>query len=164
MEASSCRHDRSLTSFSAVFPSQENGGWSWQFQASNYGLAFLVTSPHPRAIQKPIQSHFIRKKDTPITQEFQEPSSGNQGAETKVYFPLSHKTILQLSAPGPYPPRPQSILKLGRGSKRNVENPNSSQAVASLLSPFQISPQSSCTIELQSLGNVVFCFIASRTW
>ena len=49
MEALSCRHDRSLTPFSALLRSQENGRRGWKVQASNHGLFFLVTSPHPGA-------------------------------------------------------------------------------------------------------------------
>ena len=70
MEASSCRHDLSLIPFSALsFLKRTGSGWGWKFQASNHGLVFLVTSPHPGAIQAPNQSHLIRTKDTPITQE-----------------------------------------------------------------------------------------------
>ena len=70
MEASSHRHDRSLTPFSALLPSQENGGRGRKFQASNHGLVFLVadqhsSSRHPGA--HPESPH--RNKDTPITQK-----------------------------------------------------------------------------------------------
>lgn len=51
-----------LTSFSALFPSQENGGQSCKFQASNFGLFFIVTSPHPKAIQEHTQTPHQNKK------------------------------------------------------------------------------------------------------
>lgn len=47
MEVSIKGHDWSLSSFLALFPSQENGGQGWKFQDSNNGLVFPVTSPHP---------------------------------------------------------------------------------------------------------------------
>ena len=69
MVTSSHRHDQSLIPFSALLPFQENSRWGWKFQASNRGLVFPVTSPHPGAIQEPTQSHLIRTKDIHITQE-----------------------------------------------------------------------------------------------
>ena len=40
-----------------------------KFKASNHGLVFLVTRPHPDAIQEPTKSFLIGTKYTPITQE-----------------------------------------------------------------------------------------------
>ena len=132
--------------------------------------------------QKPsrnILKHLNRTKNTPLTQEitrilgilFWEPEG-----RANTYFPLCHK-IITPSAPGLYPPHPQSVpvkwmfsihlisLKLGLVSKGNVENRNPSQTVVFPSFPLPNLPQSSCTTELQgSLGNVVFCFIASRMW
>ena len=65
IETSSHRHEQSLTSFSALLPSQENGEQGWKFKTSNHGWVFSVTSP----IQEPTQSHLIRTKDTSIIQE-----------------------------------------------------------------------------------------------
>ena len=47
----------------------ERMGAGLKFQVSNRGLVFLVTSPHPGAIQEPTQSHLIRTKDALITRE-----------------------------------------------------------------------------------------------
>ena len=48
VEASSHRHD---PSFNTISSSPLSGEWVWgyKFQASNHGLVFLVTSPHPGA-------------------------------------------------------------------------------------------------------------------
>ena len=69
-----------------------------KLQASNHGLVFLVTSPHPGALQQPTQSSLKRTKDVPsalttweITKVL-EILCQKQEAETKVYFSiiLSH--------------------------------------------------------------------------
>lgn len=44
-------------------------GWSWNFQTSNCGFVFQVTSPYSEFIQEPNRSHLIRTKNSPITQE-----------------------------------------------------------------------------------------------
>ena len=49
MEALLHRHGPLLIPFSSLLPSQETGGYSWKFQASNHSLIFLVTSSHPGA-------------------------------------------------------------------------------------------------------------------
>ena len=36
MDISSCRHDWSLSLFSAILPSQESGDWGWKFQTSGW--------------------------------------------------------------------------------------------------------------------------------
>lgn len=41
----------------------------WKFQASNHGLVFLVTCPHPEDIQEPTKSCLIGTEDALITQE-----------------------------------------------------------------------------------------------
>ena len=69
MEASSGRHDRSSSPFSALLPSQENVAVRLKFQASDHGLFFLVTSPHPGAIQGLAQHCLIGTKHTLVTQE-----------------------------------------------------------------------------------------------
>lgn len=64
-----------------------------KFQASNHGVFFLVTSSHPGAIPKPTQSHLMRTKDTPITQEITMVSGTlcrEPGAEINI-----HSNILQ---------------------------------------------------------------------
>ena len=45
MEASACKHDQSLTPFSAFLPFQENEGQGWKSQVSNHGLVFPVQEP-----------------------------------------------------------------------------------------------------------------------
>ena len=67
MEVSSGRHDWLLTQSPAplsFLEGEEVGG-----QASNQSLVFLVTSPHPGAIQGLTQSHCIRTKNVPTTHE-----------------------------------------------------------------------------------------------
>lgn len=67
MEVSSGRHDWLLTQSPAplsCLEGEEVGG-----QASNQSLVFLVTSPHPGAIQGLIQSYRIRTKNAPTTHE-----------------------------------------------------------------------------------------------
>ena len=51
MKASSHRHDQIPPQSLAPLLFQEDGEgrWGWKFQASNHGLVFLVTSPHPEA-------------------------------------------------------------------------------------------------------------------
>lgn len=66
------RHDRSLTPFPVLCPSQKN----WKAGLKIPSLLFLVTRPHPKAIQEPTQSHPIRRKDTPIAQEIIRLSGG----------------------------------------------------------------------------------------
>ena len=47
-------------------------GWEMEekkFEASNHGLVFRVTRPHPDAIQEPTKNFLIGTKYTPITQE-----------------------------------------------------------------------------------------------
>ena len=72
-----------LTPFSDVLPSQGGGGVCWKFQASNHGLVFLVTSPHPRTIQEPTQGCPVRKKHSYHTgnYKFQEPCVRNRDQE-----------------------------------------------------------------------------------
>lgn len=53
----------SLTLFAAPLCSREGG------DGADHDLFFLVTSPHPEAIQEPTQSLLIRPKDTPSSQE-----------------------------------------------------------------------------------------------
>ena len=67
MEVSSHRHNPSLPPFSALLPYRENGG-----RAGNSKLLIIARSFWwPALIQEPTQSHLIRTKYTPITQEFQ---------------------------------------------------------------------------------------------
>ena len=67
---SSRGHDPLLTQSPAPPCSPEDGRWGLKFQASNHGLAFLVTSHHPGA-KEATKNYLIRTKDAPITQEFQ---------------------------------------------------------------------------------------------
>ena len=60
-----------------------------KFQTSNNGLVFLVTSP----IQELTQSPLLGIKDTPLTQEI--PWFQELGAETNIYFLLSHYSHLE---------------------------------------------------------------------
>ena len=61
MEASSCRHDWSLTPFLALLPSLDNGGG-----AENSKLLIMAWSYQwPALIQEPTQSHLIRGRDAP---------------------------------------------------------------------------------------------------
>lgn len=70
MKASSHGYDRLLTQSPALFRSfLKDRGCDGKFQAFNHGSVFLVTSPHPEAIQELIKSCFFRTKDTPVTQE-----------------------------------------------------------------------------------------------
>ena len=50
-ETSSHRHNQSLTPFFSPFPFSGEWGTGLKFQASNHGLVFLVSSPHPGAIR-----------------------------------------------------------------------------------------------------------------
>ena len=52
--------------------SSENDQWAWNFQIPSQGLAFLVTSLHPEAIQKPTKSCLMTTKYPLITQEISE--------------------------------------------------------------------------------------------
>ena len=66
IEASSHRHDWSLSPFSTLLPDlNRNEGLGLEILS----LVFLVTSPHQEATQEITQSHFIRTKDTPTIQE-----------------------------------------------------------------------------------------------
>lgn len=64
VEAALQRHDWSSTQSPASLSFLEKGGWGWKFQASTHELVFLMTSPHPEAVQEPTKSHL---KDTSIT-------------------------------------------------------------------------------------------------
>ena len=81
MEASPCSCDGSLTPFSALLPSPENGGW-----AENSKLLIVACSSQwPAPIQEP-PSHFIKTKDTPMTQEIARVSGAlcqEPGSKTK---------------------------------------------------------------------------------
>lgn len=57
-----------INSSLAPLPFPQDGGGA-QFQASNHGLVFLITSPHPQAIKDHSKSYLIKTKDTPIYQE-----------------------------------------------------------------------------------------------
>ena len=64
------RHDMSLIQSKSFLPFLE--GWEMEekkFKASNHGLVFLVTRPHPDAIQEPTKNFLVGTKYTPITQE-----------------------------------------------------------------------------------------------
>ena len=60
-EASST-HDQSLSQSPAPLRFKEDAKGSWKFQTSDHGLVFLMTSPHPEALQNLTKSHFVRKK------------------------------------------------------------------------------------------------------
>lgn len=81
MEASSHSHERSLTPFPALLPSQENGGWA---EISKL-LIMAGSFRRPGAIQ----SQLIRTKDTPVTREITRVwgAGVRKGAETDIYFP-----------------------------------------------------------------------------
>lgn len=57
-----------INSISSLSPSP----WGWRVDESSKlcGLVFLVMWPHSEAIQRPTQSHLLRTKHTPVTQEF----------------------------------------------------------------------------------------------
>ena len=66
----------------------------------NHDLVFLVTSPHPEAIQESIKSHLIRTKDTLITQEIPRDLvtlSQEMGAETYIYIILQPQNVKSLA-------------------------------------------------------------------
>lgn len=76
------RHDWSLTPFSALFSSQENGEWDRKFQAPSHGLFFLVTSPHSGGCPGATRVASLGRKTLPSLrklQEFQEPCVRNRG-------------------------------------------------------------------------------------
>lgn len=76
---------------SSPSPSSEDGGmlkvpsfWSWQ--------VFLMTSPHPQTIREPTQSHLLRTKRIPITQEIASDFGAlcqELGADIKCVFLMS---------------------------------------------------------------------------
>lgn len=64
-----------------------------KFQASVHASVVPVT---PLLIQQPIHSHPISTKGTPVTQEVTRVTgalSQDHGAETNLYFLLSHNTV-----------------------------------------------------------------------
>ena len=87
MEVSSHRHNWSLTPFLAPLHSQEPGGWGWKFQASNHGLVFPVTIPHPGASRSPPRVISLAQKtflSLRKLQGFQKPYVRNQGQRLSI--------------------------------------------------------------------------------
>lgn len=50
-------------SSTSLLPSGWGVGWGGKFQALNHRFVFLVTSPHPEAIQKPLKSCLFQTED-----------------------------------------------------------------------------------------------------
>lgn len=63
-------YDQLLTPFLAPLFSLEKLEGSWKFHTSNYGLVFLMTSPHLEVFQEPTQSHLIETEDAPSALSF----------------------------------------------------------------------------------------------
>ena len=83
------RHDWSLTPFSALFPSQENGEWDRKFQAPSHGLFFLATSPHSGGCPGATRVASLGRKTLPSLrklQEFQEFCAGNLGGRDQYRY------------------------------------------------------------------------------
>ena len=86
VEATSHKHDQSLTPLLALFPFPDDGWWGWKFQAFNYGLVFLVIKKLPSwsystKSQPLAQSHSYHLGNS---KAFRSPVSGT-GAETKYW-------------------------------------------------------------------------------
>ena len=90
MEASSRGMIDCLLHFCSLTPN--DGEWDRKFQASNQSLVFLVTSPHPEAIQDPTQSCLIRTNDSLMTQEIPR-GWGLRPIYIYIYFLLFYKYI-----------------------------------------------------------------------
>ena len=95
MEPSSHRYYWPRSLCSALLPSQENGGLGLKILSLYHGLVYLMTNPHPGAIQKPIQSCLIRAKNTPCHpgsyQGFRSSVPGSGGGHQYTRFLLSCK-------------------------------------------------------------------------
>ena len=82
MEASSRRHDRSVIPLSLLLPSQE---WGAGLKASNHGLVFPVTSPHPGA-----HSVFLLEQNLPGNYKgFSSPVSGARNKDQYIFSIIS---------------------------------------------------------------------------
>lgn len=85
MEASSHKHNHSLTPFSTFLLSQENGSRAENSKLLINDLLLLVTSSHPGDVQKLTQSHLIKIKETPISQgnykDFRSSVPGTRGRD-----------------------------------------------------------------------------------
>lgn len=89
MQASSSWHDWLLTPFPSSFPSLENSGWTWKFQASDYGSDFLVTCPHPAGQQ---ESPYQNKSPSHLgdSQGFKNSVPETGGRDLYIHFLLFH--------------------------------------------------------------------------
>lgn len=88
------RQPRSVINpISSPSPLSEDGGMGLKILSFQSSLVFLLTSPHPGAIQGPAQSHHMKTEDAPVARGnykrlealCQEPE-----AEINSYFLLSH--------------------------------------------------------------------------
>ena len=108
------------------------GGWGWNFQASNHGSVFLVTSPHPGAIQDPRRVTSLETTIQEIPMDSgdlcQMPSTTKKmirvlralcqepGAETNIYFFYCFILRIALCAP--------VTRERGRGKVSSISKPS----------------------------------------